>query len=231
MTEARQKKIAVIGASGPRYESREVRVECFPWNRLKKVANLADYDVVIFDLLSTQEKEHVDGALKKALDITTARRVLRKSGGAFFVLGDPRFSIKWRSTEGEQSAPFLYWTGIEFAWDERPGDTVERYWEASSGPFKPFADALSRWHYSLVAARPEPKGFAEVWNVEYLRSNAYQPAVLINPICDNSYGNHLVFFVSHAEEQIAFQNGLQVSGAKNALSGPIYFLRKLGWKN
>jgi hypothetical protein len=68
LTEERQKKIAVIGASGPRYESREVRVECFPWNRLRKVANLADYDVVVFDLLSLQEKERLDGdALRKAL--------------------------------------------------------------------------------------------------------------------------------------------------------------------
>lgn len=225
MTEARQKKIAVIGASGPRYESREVRVEYFPWHRLKKVSNLADYDAVVIDLLSPQDMEGLDGgALRKVLNIGTVQEVLRKANGAFFVLGDPRFSIAWRSDEREHSDPFLYWTGVEFAWDERPGDTVERSWEADRGPFKLFADALSRWNYSLAAARPNPEGFAEVWNVEYMRARALQPAVSIDPICVNSYGNQLVFSVSHAEEVIVFENNVQISGTKGILSGPVFFL-------
>jgi len=156
--------------------------------------------------------------------ITTAQEVLRKRGGRFYVLGDPRFSVKWRSAEGEHSASFLYWTGIEFAWDERAGDTVERNWQANRGPFKLFADALSHWNYSLVEARPEPEGFAEVWNIQYLRARDYQPGVQIDAICDNSYGNHLVFSVSHAEEQIVYQYGIQVRGPTEILSGPIYFL-------
>jgi hypothetical protein len=225
LTEERQKKIAVIGATGSRYESPEVRVEWFPWNRLKKASNLADYDIVVINLLSLQDKVSLDGdTLRKVLDIRTAQEVLRKSGGAFVVLGDPRFSVKWRSAEGQQSAPFLYWTGVEFAWDERDGDTVERYWQASHGAFKPFADALSRWNYSLEAARPNPEGFAEVWNVEFLRGRGYQPSVQIDTICHNSYGNDLVFSVSHAEEEIVRRYGVQVTGDKESLSGPIYFL-------
>jgi hypothetical protein len=225
MAEGRTKKIALIGATGYEYASPEARVECFAWDRLQKATNLADYDAVVIDLLSLQDKEHLDGdALRRALDIRTVQEVLGKRDGAFYVLGDPRFPVKWRSAEGEQSAPFLYWTGVEFAWDERPGDTVERYWQASSRPFKPFVDALSRWHYSLAAARPEPEGFAEFWNVEYLRSIGYQPAVYVNAICDNSYGNHLVFSVSHAREMVMPQYGRLVSGKREVLSGPIYFL-------
>lgn len=52
MTEERQAKVAVLGATGLRHESREARVECFPWNRLNNLKNLADYDIVILDLLS-----------------------------------------------------------------------------------------------------------------------------------------------------------------------------------
>ena len=47
MTEGRRRKIAVIGAAEPKYDSREVRVACFPWNKLKRLANFADYDAVI----------------------------------------------------------------------------------------------------------------------------------------------------------------------------------------
>jgi hypothetical protein len=108
----RPKKIALIGATGYEYASPDVRVECIAWNRLKKATNLADYDVVIIDLLSLQDRERLDGgALRKALNIRTAQEVLRKPGGAFYVLGDPRFSVTWRAAEGQQSVPFLYWTG------------------------------------------------------------------------------------------------------------------------
>jgi hypothetical protein len=225
LTEKRQRKIAVIGATGSRYELPEVRVEWFPWNRLKKATNLADYDVVVIDLLSLHDGASLDGgALRKALDLRTAQEVLRKRGGAFYVLGDPRFSIRWRSAEGQHSAPFLYWTGVEFAWDERAGDTVERNWEASGGSFKLFADALSRWNYSLAAARPESEGFAEVWDVEFIRGGGGQPAVEIDTICHNSYGNDLVFSVSHAVEGIVHQYGVQVPGKKESISGPVYFL-------
>jgi hypothetical protein len=226
MTEVRQKKIAIIGSAEPRYDSREVRVACFPWNKLKRLTNLADYDIVIFDLLSLEDPSKLDGnALRKILDLRTAQEVLRKRNGAFYVLGDPRFSIKWRSAEGEEWALFLYWTGVRFDWDGRAGDTVEREWRASRGSFKPFADALSSWNYSLAAARPEVEEFSKVWNVEYMqRARATQPAVLIDTICTNSYGHNLVFSVHHASEEMVVQNGVRVSGDKEPLSGPVYFL-------
>lgn len=216
----------MVGANGYTYASDEVRVECYPWDRLKKVPNLADYDIVILNALESAGSTRMDGdVLKRILDVRTTQEVLRKRGGAFYVLGDPRFEVTWRSDEGEQSAPFLYWTGVEFAWDERPGDTLERHWDAGDrGRFKPFADALSRWKYSLAGARPIPEAFAEVWNVEYLRSADQQIAVLVDPICDTSYGNHVMFSVSHAQEQVMHQYGLQVSGPKEVLSSPVYFL-------
>lgn len=221
----RPNKIALVGATGYEYGSAEARVECFAWDQLTKVSNLADYDAVVLNLLSLRDPKQFDAStLRKVLTVQTAQEVLRKSGGSFYVLGDPRFSIQWQSKEGEMSVPFLYWTAAEFSWDERPGDTVERGWQARNGPFKLFVDALVRWGYSLAEVRPAPEEFAEVWNVEYLQRNTFQPAIVSDPICCNSYGNHLVFSVAHAQEQIVFQGGMPVSGNKEALSGPVYFL-------
>jgi hypothetical protein len=113
---------------------------------------------------------------------------------------------------------------VEFAWDERAGDTVERDWLASGGPFKPLADALTGWNYHLAAVRPESEAFAEVWDVEFIRGEGSQPAVKVDSICHNSYGNNLVFSVSHAVKGSVRRHGVQVPGEKKALSGPIYFL-------
>ena len=90
MAEERQQKIALIGAAEPRYESREVRVECFPWGRLKKLTNLADYDVVILDLLSMtdqmlQDVETFKSVLdeRSMLEVLISRNQERPNGAIF----------------------------------------------------------------------------------------------------------------------------------------------------
>jgi hypothetical protein len=88
LTKERQTKIAVTGAPEPRYESSEVRVECFPWNRLKKITNIADYDAVVLNLLSLEDPSKLDVlTFRRVLDIHTARQVLSKTGGAIFIHG------------------------------------------------------------------------------------------------------------------------------------------------
>jgi hypothetical protein len=164
LAQNRPKKIALIGATGFEYGSPEARIDCFPWNRLRKVTNLADYDVVILDLLSLDNTELLDSAaFRKALNVGTAHEVLTKSESAIFVLGDPRFTIQAES-EGHRSygQAFLAWTGIEFIWDDRAGDTVERGWDARQGGlFEAFADKLAHWHYSLAGCRPYPEEYGQ----------------------------------------------------------------------
>ena len=46
MAKGRPKKIALLGATGYDHWSLEAQVKSFPWYKLKKVTNLADYDVV-----------------------------------------------------------------------------------------------------------------------------------------------------------------------------------------
>ena len=45
MAQDRQKKVALLGATGYQFGSSKARVECFNWERLKKAGNLADFDM------------------------------------------------------------------------------------------------------------------------------------------------------------------------------------------
>jgi hypothetical protein len=225
----RPTKIAVIGATGFDHSSPEARVECFSWNRIRKVSNLADYDTVVLDLLSLDYTERLDSAaFREVLDVRIAHKVLTKSPSAIFVLGDPRFTIE-AEPEGHRryGQPFLAWTGIEFIWDDRPGDTVERGWDARDGrPFEAFADKLAHWDYSLAGCRPYPDEYAKVWNVKALQQEGAELAVAVEKICTNSYGNALVFSVAHGVRRIPDDYyARQVSRKQlEALSNPIYFL-------
>ena len=226
MGKVRQRKIAVVGPSGYEHDSPEVRVESFPWDRLDKAPNLADHDVVVIDLLSCEDTERLDVvSFHKMLDARTAQEVLNKRNGAIFVLGDPRFEMGWHSDGAEHDEPFLAWTGIEFAWDGRPGDTLERNWEAARGRFKPFADKLVRWRYSLAGVRPRPEEYAKFWDVELLEQGNARLAVALDAICENSYGNALVFSVAQAQERFGDEYAARLGRTEvSPLSNPIYFL-------
>ena len=77
MAETRPRKIAVIGATGYEYSSPEARVECFPWNRIRRIGNLADYDEVVIDLLDVEDAEELDGdALEEILNVRSTYEVL-----------------------------------------------------------------------------------------------------------------------------------------------------------
>ncbi len=223
----RTTKIALIGATGYGYSTSEARVDCFPWDRLRKIANLADYDVVILDLLSLQEPKDLDVlVLRKMLDFRTAQQVLSKEEGFICVLGDPRFTIEWESELAKHEEPFLSWTGVEFLWDDRPGTTVERGFEAQHGVLKRFADKFVRWDYSLVECRLYLEEYAKVWDLEAMQRQDQQPKVAVKKICWNRYGNDLVFSVRHAVER--FSDGVAArrlgSRVTEVLSGPILFL-------
>jgi hypothetical protein len=90
VTQERQTKIAVIGTAGPRYESGEARVEWFPWNRLKNLKNLADYDNVILDLLSMTDQTLQDGETfdsilneQSMLEVLVSKNQERPNGAIF----------------------------------------------------------------------------------------------------------------------------------------------------
>jgi hypothetical protein len=261
VTQERQTKIAVIGAAGPRHESGEARVEWFPWNRLKKLTNLADYDSVILDLLSMTDQTLQDGETfdsilneQSMLEVLVSKNQERPNG-AIFVLGDPRFCIPGEvdtvpmpfsppyggaevsdddtaPSHGRKEIPFLYWTNMEFEWDDRPGDTIERAWEASAGKFKPFVDKLGRWQYSLNKCHLKSDVPDEFLPVESLHGIAYDQKALVETICGSRYGTSIVFSVRIvAEGRSGRSKGRIGNPPPNPppvvpVTGPIYFLPK-----
>ena len=129
MAEDRPKKIALIGATGYGYASPEARVECFAWDRLTKAGNLANYDVLVLNLLSVENLGSLDAdAISDAFSVRTMLEVLALGQGgswnsSIFVLGDPRGNIVEAPSDthtdfrDRYEVPFLFWTGIDFRWD------------------------------------------------------------------------------------------------------------------
>lgn len=239
VAEERPKKIALIGASGHEYASPEARIECFAWDRLKKAANLADYDVLILNLLSVEDPRSLDaGAIMDALSVRTMLEVLFEkptaSGSSIFVLGDPRFNLveapdsyqEHSNFEKRAEVPFLFWTGADFTWDNRSGDTIECGWEATGGPFKPLADNLGRWRYGLESCEASSDELSKFLPVDEMRQSGYELlTALVDDVCKSRYGSSIVFAVRHVAQMPPRVVGLRNVGEGTVpLTAPIYFL-------
>jgi hypothetical protein len=233
LAEYRQKKIALIGATGYEYSSTEAQVECFTWDRLKKAANLADYDVVILHLLSLEDPRSLDTrAFMDMLNVRTMWEVLDKGPGdsdsAVYVLGDPRFLLEeappGRTGEIRKrwEVPFLFWTGVEFKWDDRPGDTIECRWKAISGSFKPFVYNLGRWRYSLDRCNLNAHELSKFLPTPTICEDGFELSVLVEDICKSRYQTSIVFSVQIVARGYAKRIGSQEETLR--LTEPIYFL-------
>jgi hypothetical protein len=45
-------RVATIGADGFQRVDQTVEIECFPWSRIEKITNAADYDSLVLNLTS-----------------------------------------------------------------------------------------------------------------------------------------------------------------------------------
>jgi hypothetical protein len=228
MIENKRKKIALIGATGYKPNSEESRVECFSWDKLKKARNLADYDILVLNLLSLGDRKHLDAeSFRAALNVQTTHDILT-SDGEIFVLGDPRFDLEvGHKGREDYSEPFLSWTGLKFAWDGRPGTSVVRHWDAKNGIFKTFADSLKSWDYSLVQCCPCFEDGATMWNAEAIHGAGLRLTAVVKKICCNRYENALIFSVVHAVEQDQERAMRPVSSSTKYLSSPIFFIPEI----
>lgn len=218
-------------------------VECFSWDRLKKLANLADYDAVILNLLSIKDPKTLDArAFANVLKVRTMLEILaanpnRGLDGAIFVLGDPRFNIcdarpdRTEESRKRSEVPFLDWTGLEFKWDGRPGTTVEREYEASDGAFKPFADKLEKWQYSLDECHVDDANeLGQLLPMDDIRRDGYELTALVSDICASRYHTSIVFSVRIAATRPP-RSRIRSDNQPDTLplTGPIYFLPKGGF--
>jgi hypothetical protein len=232
----RRLRVAVIGASGYEHGSGAASVECFRWNELRKIKNLADYDVVVLNVLSLDRPEDMDAeAFRTALDVRTTRQILQDGSGSIFVLGDPRFDLPSEFGGRVYAEPFLSWTGLEFSWDDRGGVAVEKVWpNHEEGPIVTYASNLDRYRFSMVGCRPfldEEEGLWGIWGRKELEEEGLEASVSIEGICANRYGQHVAFIVNHTTEPVVEGVRRHVGGRTyttgvepKPASGPIVFL-------
>ncbi len=235
--QGRPSRIAVVGASGFEHDSEAAVVRCFRWDRLRKVRNLADYDVLVLDLLSLSDPTAIDAKeLKKLLDVHTTRQVLGKGEGAIYVLGDPRFTIQYEGPDGTVTEPFLAWSGFDFSWDDRGGVAIERTRVGEEGPLTDFAESLDRYEYSMSACKvvkDDENALWGIWGFENFNGTTLQAIGQSDDLCTTRYGLSVAFAITHAvvpvEPSVTRHVGrrtYQEGGTGPPLfeSGPILFL-------
>jgi hypothetical protein len=168
-------KIAIIGARGYQRSDEDLKLECYEWGKIQKIKNLKDYAGVILNVLEPPPKDTDWLAFSKLLDLGVARDILMHAG-AILVLGDPRFEITlWSETRGREiKVPFLYWTGLSFGWDDKPGEVIKL--DRSKVRFKQYDGYLRRldsWDYSLRWVGINEAAMWTIYNKESFRKDGW----------------------------------------------------------
>lgn len=153
----RQNKVLVIGAKGLSNSGDDLAVHCCDWSKIKSISNIRDYDTLILNLLSIN-----DSRSRAAIDWSVFASIFRFSstmdillnGGVIIILGDPRFDIDLATAATSKEKrpaeiPFLQWTGINYQWDDSPGDTVVFNDDWDHRKYENYATSLKKWRYSL----------------------------------------------------------------------------------
>lgn len=231
----RQLRVAILGAAGYEHESDAAKVECFAWDRLRKVKNLADYDVLIVDLLSLDGPDGIDARqFKRLFDAKTASQILGEGEGAIYVLGDPRFELSHETPEARVTEPFLLWTGMEFRWDGRGGEVLEAGPVGRFGPFASLATGVDRYEYGMSDCEPVRDDEAwlwGVWNLSTFNGAGLRADCVVSDILTTRYGPSVAFVARHTMvlaqdvvQRYRGGKGLAGSRAPEVVSGPMVFL-------
>ena len=188
-------KIIIVGTSGYEQQSADSRVDCCEWGKICRLPNLRDYDAIILDLLSLN-REQVDwSAFRKLLNPTTSREVLF-SQAMVITVGDPRFQIPIATSRGgEVTEPFLSWTGLDFHWDNSPGDTVRFKDDYDHRTYTEYVRNLRRWNYSLKGCMKDRGVFQNVYSQEFLSAQGRSLQLQEDGFCVNRYRNSICFTV------------------------------------
>lgn len=200
---SRKRKVVLIGAKGFQRTTEGVQVDCFLWSQLGKLKNIRDYDTVIIDLLpfaSDEDRQAVTwGKFSSLLDFHSAVDILQ-NGGMILVIGDPRFQVpsdpssqKDKKPEQHEMAPFLQWSGVTFAWDSEPGDTVIFEDDYDHRRFADYIGKLSKWDYSLARCRLNDEALGNRFNLDYIKNKSMDIHLSQDFFCRNRYKNALAF--------------------------------------
>lgn len=152
-------RVALIGSEGLRSHDRDKQLVCYGWNHLSAIKNLSDFDIVILNLLALSEAKKVDWtAFFRALPLTTAAEII-EHGGRILIVGDPRINAILPSASGKSTyqESFLEWSGMEFEWDNRSGQSKQYNYEDyhDRQAYGRYLEHLDTWSYSLRGATPK----------------------------------------------------------------------------
>jgi hypothetical protein len=147
----RVRKIAIVGARGLASRGADETISCTPWERLDRLPNLRDQDVVVFNLLEPPTVAPDWTHFHSKMDAFAARDVLLHDG-FIVVLGNPRFLVPMSTGPDTKHVPFLDWAPIAFSFEDGAGDTVELSTRRAHEAYSPFLASLKRWHYSIASA-------------------------------------------------------------------------------
>lgn len=233
--ERQQQRIALVGAAGFGHASEGAKVECFPWERLGEAKNLADYDVLIVDLLSLDDPGEIDTReFKRLFDAKTAGQILGQGEGVIYVLGDPRFELSHETPDARVTEPFLSWTGMEFRWDDRGGEALEIGPDGHVGSFASLAAGVDRYDYGMSDCEPVRDDEAwlwGVWNLDAFNGAGLRAECEVSDILTTRYGPSVAFVAKHAivpaQDAVQRHHGgkhLTSMRAPQIASGPMVFL-------
>jgi len=144
------KKIAIISSQQLKISAEDTRIDCFTWNNLQEHDSIADYDRLILSLPAETMQTQVRGnVLLRILDVQRVIDLFIR-GTLIFVVGDPRFECE---NDGKPF-PFLFWTGMDFEWNDAEGDQIERNQNGEPNGFDTYAGHIKQWSYSLRSVEP-----------------------------------------------------------------------------
>jgi hypothetical protein len=221
---SRKQKIIMLGCGGYQRNTDDIIVDCFSWDDIAKIKNIRDYDTLVVNLLSLSSVNlPLNGDIVfEHLNIASTLEIIRNNG-EIIVIGDPRFEVEITDQENKDKKikkPFLRWTGIDFFWDNSPGDTKIFKDDYSHRSFQNYISYLKGWKYSLRGINLDTDRVMFFHNKEIFLSHNYKLDIKRDDFCYNRYKNAIAF---------SLQIGIFSKNQDNELLlyGPIHFLPKI----
>jgi hypothetical protein len=214
----------MLGCKGYQRNSDDILVDCFSWEDISNIKNIRDYDTLVVNLLSPFSfKPHFDGdVIFEHLNIRSMLEIIQ-NGGEIVVIGDPRFYVEVTDKDNKKEKiqkPFLRWTGIDFFWDDSPGDTKIFKDDYSHRGFQNYVSHLKNWKYSLQGLEIDTDRVMNFFNKDFFIAKDYRLDVKKDYFCYNRYQNAIAFSI-----QIGIFG--ERKGEELLLYGPIHFLPKI----
>jgi len=200
MMKSGKRKIILVGAEGFAGETESTSLICVPWDRLRLETNLRDFDVIILNLLDLNPIA-LPGAFNpatfsKVINFPIACDVL-DNGGTIIVIGDPRFELGAEPSAecGLETArlPFLFWTGLRFAWDSSKGFSISKGDGYNYRFHEEYLRRLDKWDYSLERCVVNPEILRTRFDLSQIEDKGLKIDVWMTRIAQNRY-NHLLIF-------------------------------------